>query len=235
MVRVQRKTPKEVHHSTKFSKRSKPRVIFRKERTDLLFDMAPPLQESLNVQECLKFKMLHDKHFFRASALTPFSFKKLNHGHKKTTELSLIYQNRPRGPPAAGCKNLGFGANLDPSEQHWISRKIFMIRPAKEILSSTVQGASSPSDQEASSPSTVPMETAPPLSASSSSNIPAVAPPLPQYEEREKEIHPPESLIPGGAPIIPARVGGGKQTYRGNIGCSTKKNIFGTLPQAENF
>ena len=38
-----------------------------------------------------------------------------------------------------------------------------MIRPAKEILSSTVQGASSPSDQEASSPSTVPMETAPPF------------------------------------------------------------------------
>ena len=64
MIKIQRKTPKEVHHSTKFSKRSKPRVIFRKERTDLLFDMAPPLQESLNVQECLKFKKLHDKHFF---------------------------------------------------------------------------------------------------------------------------------------------------------------------------
>ena len=110
-----------------------------------------------------------------------------------------------------------------------------MIRPAKEILSSTVQGASSPSDQEASSPSTVPMETAPPFQPVRPAIYLQWPPPFPQYEEREKEIHPLESLIPGGAPIIPARVGGGKQTYRGNIGCSTKKNIFGTLPQAENF
>ena len=45
VIKIQRKTPKEVHHSTKFSKRSKPRVIFRKERTDLLFDMAPPFRK----------------------------------------------------------------------------------------------------------------------------------------------------------------------------------------------
>ena len=42
MIKIQRKTPKEVHHSNIFCKRSKPRVIFRKERTDLLFDLAPP-------------------------------------------------------------------------------------------------------------------------------------------------------------------------------------------------
>ena len=125
----------------------------------------------------------------------------MNHRHKKTTELSLIYQNRPRGPPTAGCKNLEFGANLDPREQHWISRRIFMIRPEKEISSSTNQEASS-SSQEASSSSTVPVETAPPSL---------------RYQG-ETEIHPPESRIPGGAPIIPVKVGGGKQTYRGNIG-----------------
>ena len=135
--------------------------------------------------------MLHDKHFFRASDLTPFSFKKLNHRHKKTTELSLIYQNRPRGPPAAGCKNLGFGANLDPSEQHWISRKIFMIRPAKEILSSTVQGASSPSDQEASSPSTVPMETAPPFSQFVQQYTGSGLPPSPNTKNGRKKFTPP--------------------------------------------
>ena len=91
-----------------------------------------------------------------------------------------------------------------------------MIRPEKEISSSTNQEASS-SSQEASSSSTVPGETAPPLHASSSSAVPAVAPPSPRYQG-ETEIHPPESRIPGGAPIIPVKVGGGKQTYRGNIG-----------------
>ena len=49
------------------------------------------------------------------------------------------------------------------------------------------------------------------------------------------QIHLPQSLTLGGVPIMLVKVGGGKQTYRGNIGCSTKKNIFGTLPQAENF
>ena len=122
----------------------------------------------------------------------PFFFKKFNHRHKKTTELSLIYQNRPRGPPTAGCKNLEFGANLDPREQHWISRKIFMIRPEKEISSNPVQEASSSSNQEASSSSTVPAETAPPppshqfVQQCSCSGTPS-----PQYKEREKEIHPP--------------------------------------------
>ena len=133
--------------------------------------------------------MLHDKHFFRASDLTPFSFKKLNHKHKKPTELSLIYQNRPRGPPTAGCKNLEFGANLDPREQHWISRRIFMIRPEKEISSSTNQEASS-SSQEASSSSTVPVETAPPPHASSSSAVPAVAPPPPPDTKGRQKFTP---------------------------------------------
>ena len=45
MIKIQRKTPKEVHHSNIFCKRSKPRVIFRKERTDLLFDVAPPFRK----------------------------------------------------------------------------------------------------------------------------------------------------------------------------------------------
>ena len=34
---------------------------------------------------------------------------------------------------------------------------------------------------------------------------------------------------------MPAKVGGGKQTYMGNIGCTTKNYIFRTPPRAENF
>ena len=34
---------------------------------------------------------------------------------------------------------------------------------------------------------------------------------------------------------MPVKVGGGKQTYMGNIGCTTKYFIFKTTPRAENF
>jgi hypothetical protein len=90
-----------------------------------------------------------------------------------------------------------------------------MIRPEKEISSSTNQEASS-SSQEASSSSTVPVETAPPT-RQFVQRCTCSGPPSPRYQG-ETEIHPPESRIPGGAPIIPVKVGGGKQTYRGNIG-----------------
>ena len=177
--------------------------------------------------------MLHDKHFFRASDLTPFSFKKLNHKHKKPTELSLIYQNRPRGPPTAGCKNLEFGANLDPREQHWISRRIFMIRPEKEISSSTNQEASS-SSQEASSSSTVPVETAPPPHASSSSAVPAVAPPLPPIPRGDRNS-PPRITDSWRCPNHSCQGWWGETDVQGEYWMLDKENIFGTLPQAENF
>ena len=178
--------------------------------------------------------MLHDKHFFRASDLTPFSFKKLNHKHKKPTELSLIYQNRPRGPPTAGCKNLEFGANLDPREQHWISRRIFMIRPEKEISFSTNQEASS-SSQEASSSSTVPVETAPPLHASLSSAVPAVAPPPPPDTKGRQKFTPQNHGFLEVSQSFLSRLVGGNRRTGGILDDRQRKIYSGHSPRQRIF
>ena len=64
MIRIQRKTPKEVHHSNKFSKRSKPRIVFMKERNDLIFDMAPPFRKVLMSRNVSNLKSSMTNIFF---------------------------------------------------------------------------------------------------------------------------------------------------------------------------
>ena len=64
MIKIQRNIPKEVHHSNIFCKRSKPRVIFRKERTDLLFDLAPPFRKVSMSRNVLNLKCSMTNIFF---------------------------------------------------------------------------------------------------------------------------------------------------------------------------
>ncbi len=141
-----------------FSCRSKKYLHTAQKSSKSLFGRAPPLQKSHTVLACPRFKSSMRNLFFCAASETTFFLQKWFQRPKKTMKLSLIYENRPRGPPTGPVKKWSFWPNFDLGKISGSERKISMIR-----------GGEDPGASSSNSPSVVPL---PPVQRTGERNSP---------------------------------------------------------------